>query len=100
MARGNQREQAREKAQKKLASKGGGDTRSGTINDRNASDKTALEAKVAAKKAAREAEAAAEAAGVSGAIKKPKKKKAADVGMDDLLSAGLAGTGGKRKGKK
>jgi len=99
MARGNQREQAREKNQKKLAAKSGGDQRSGTINDRNASDKTALEAKVAAKKAAKETEAAAAAAGVNNAIKKPKKKKVEAVGLDDLLSAGLSG-GGKKKGKK
>lgn len=94
MARGNQREQAREKTQKKLAAKSGGDQRQGTVHDRNDSDASALQAKVAAKKAAKEAE---EAAGPAQVVKKPKAKKEA-AGLDDLLSAGLAG--GKKKGKK
>ena len=59
MARGNQREQAREKNLKKQAAKNQGDQRGGHVHDRNSSDKAALEAKVAAKKAAKEAEAAA-----------------------------------------
>mmetsp|Transcript_9291 Transcript_9291/g.15413 ORF Transcript_9291/g.15413 Transcript_9291/m.15413 type:complete len:96 (+) Transcript_9291:55-342(+) len=95
MARGNQREQAREKNQKKLAAKSGGDQRQGTVHDRNDSDKSALLAKVAAKKAAKEAEAAA---GPAKVVVKPKKKKKEPEGLDDLLSAGLAGT--KKKGKK
>lgn len=95
MARGNQREQAREKNQKKLDAKSGGDQRSGTINDRNASDGGALAAKVAAKKAAKEAEAAA---GPAPTIVKPKGKKKEAAGLDDLLSTGLSGV--KKKGKK
>mmetsp|Transcript_50512 Transcript_50512/g.107609 ORF Transcript_50512/g.107609 Transcript_50512/m.107609 type:complete len:96 (-) Transcript_50512:786-1073(-) len=95
MARGNQREQAREKNLKKLQAKSGGDQRAGTIHDRNASDKNALEAKVAAKKAAKEAEAAA---GPAPKVVKPKGKKKEAAGLDDLLSAGLSGA--KKKGKK
>ena len=94
MARGNQREQAREKNQKKLAAQQGGDQRGGSVNDRNDGDKAALEAKVAAKKAAREAEAAVP----DKTVVKPKKKKEAVAGLDDLLSAGLSGN--KKKGKK
>ena len=94
MARGNQREQAREKNQKKLAAQQKGDQRGGSVHDRNDGDKAALEAKVAAKKAAREAEAAAP----DKTVVKPKKKKEAAAGLDDLLSAGLSGN--KKKGKK
>mmetsp|Transcript_16375 Transcript_16375/g.39192 ORF Transcript_16375/g.39192 Transcript_16375/m.39192 type:complete len:97 (+) Transcript_16375:117-407(+) len=96
MARGNQREQAREKNQKKLAAKqGGGDKREGSVHDRNAGDGSALANKVAAKKAAAEAAAAA---GPAQQVVKPKKKKKEAEGLDDLLGAGLAGN--KKKGKK
>jgi len=95
MARGNQREIAREKNLKKQAAKSGGSQREGSVHDRNSSDKDALLAKVAAKKAAKEA---AEAAGPAQQVVKPKKKKKEAEGLDDLLSAGLSGN--KKKGGK
>lgn len=95
MARGNQREISREKNLKKQAAKSGGNQREGSVHDRNDGDKAALLAKVAAKKAAKEA---AEAAGPVQQVVKPKKKKKEEVGLDDLLSAGLAGN--KKKGGK
>ena len=95
MARGNQREQAREKNLKKHAAKNQGDQPGGHVHDRNSSDKAALEAKVAAKKAAKEAEAAA---GPAQVVVKPKKKKEEASGLDDLLNAGLSGN--KKNGKK
>ena len=68
MARGNQREIAREKNLKKQAAKSGGSQREGSVHDRNSSDKQALLAKVAAKKAAKEA---ADAAGPAQQVVKP-----------------------------
>ena len=46
MARGNQREQAREKNQKKLAAQQKGDQRGGSVHDRNDGDKAALKLKL------------------------------------------------------
>lgn len=96
MARGHQREESRARNAKKQAAKAGGDQRGGKVHDRNAADGDALAAKRAAKAAAKAAE---EAAGPAPVVVKPKKKKKeAAAGLDDLLSAGLAGN--KKKGKK
>ena len=95
------RELDRAKAQKKLAGKG--EKKEGDKLQRNAADKDALAQKIARKAeqkaAAEEAEAASMANGV---VTKPKKKKKdTAAGLDDLLSAGLAGVGSKgKKGKK
>ena len=98
MARGNQREQAREKAQKKLTAGSKGSGREGTKLQRDEEDKAKLEAKVKAKAEAKkiaELEAAKEE---TKQVVKPKKKKKEVLDLDDLLSAGLSGkqTKGKR----
>ncbi|GMI53123.1 hypothetical protein ScalyP_jg5752 [Parmales sp. scaly parma] len=92
MARGNQRDQAREKNLKKLAAANGGDGREGTKLQRDEADKAALALKVIAKseKAKLDAEKAALAEG-NEVVKPKKKEKKVEAGLDDLLSAGLTG---------
>ena len=67
---------------------------------RNENDASALQAKVAAKQAAAATAAAANPSGNAAAPIVPKKAtatKKADVGLDDLLKAGLTGSAGKKK---
>ena len=62
----------------------------GNVQDRNASDKSALEAKIARKaKQKQEEEAAAALATTKVVRKKGAGVKKVDEGLDDLLSAGL-----------
>lgn len=65
---------------------------------RNENDASALQAKVAAKQAAAAAAATNNPTGNAAPIV-PKKAtaKKADVGLDDLLNAGLTGSAGKKK---
>jgi len=100
MTRGDQRERDRAKTLAK-AGKDTSNQREGTVQAQNEGDKAALLAKVQAKrdrqaKEAAEQDAAAAAAAKASAIaaKAPKKK---DAGLDDLLSAGLAGDKTKKK---
>lgn len=100
MARGDQRDRDRAKAQAKLAKKGGAGKSDGHPAQRNANDSVALAEKVA-KKAAMKKEADEKAAKEgSTKIVERKKVKKKEEGLDDLLSAGLAGGKGKKKGKK
>jgi hypothetical protein len=108
MARGNQRDLAREKNLKKAA---GPNKLEGNPLQRNAANSAALAEKVARTQAKaeedarREAEDAARLAASGGAAAAPslglkKKKEGKGQGLDtlDLLDAGLGG--GKKKGKK
>lgn len=62
----------------------------GSPADRNASDKAALEAKVAKKEATKKQEEANAAQAVKNkTVTRKKVPKKADAGLDDLLSAGL-----------
>ena len=91
MSRGNQREVDRAKRQAKEAKKNNSN-REGTPLQRNQDDAAKLQAKVAAKKAA--ADAKANAGSEKAPVVRKKVPKKQDMGLDDLLNAGLA------KGKK
>ena len=101
MARGNQRDADRAKNLKKLQDAQKNQGKEGSVLSRNTTDKLALDAKKLLK--AEQAEQAAKDAIVGGKIAEQKanmakvsgKSKKVDVGLDDLLNAGLAT--GKRK---
>ena len=103
MARGNQRDADRAKAQKKLLESQKGQGKEGSVLSRNTADKIALDAKKVLK--AEQAEQAKKDAVVALALDSQKanmakvsgKSKKVDVGLDDLLNAGLAKG---NKGKK
>lgn len=90
MSRGDKRERDRAKNQAKLQAKTASKSKSGNIVDRNASDKSALEAKIARKAKQKQEEEAAAASAVTKVVrKKGAGVKKVDEGLDDLLSAGL-----------
>jgi len=92
MSRGNQREVDRAKRQAKDAKKNQ-PTREGTPLQRNQDDAAKLQAKIAAKATAKATEDTAGGAAAAPVVRKKVPKKN-EVGLDDLLNAGLT------KGKK
>lgn len=89
MSRGNQREVDRQKRQAKDAKKNTPKLE-GTPMQRNEGDAAKLQAKIAAKRAAEEAAKANADNAVPAPVVRKKVPKKQDVGLDDLLNAGLA----------
>jgi len=98
MARGNQRDAAREKNQKKLAQKQRSQGKDGRPEQRNANDSAALAAKIAQKQALKKEQEQTQTTEATKKIVTKKKKVAKTMDTLDLLDAGLGG--GKKKGGK
>jgi len=96
MARGDQRDRDRAKKQARLQADAKNKAKEGRPEQRNASDAAALAAKVAKKAEMKEQQDADAARAVANQPVARKVKKKDDAGLDDLLSAGLAGKGKKK----
>jgi len=90
MSRGDKRERDRAKNQIKQQQKTKQQAKAGNILDRNTADKLALDKKIAMKAAKKkEEELAAANTAKSNKVTRKKKLNNVELGLDDLLNAGL-----------